>query len=334
MTLSTPKMPGTFVVSLDFELMWGVRDKRTVDSYGDAVSGERRAIPEMLRRFRAHGVRATWAAVGMTLARDRQSMLDSAPALKPQYDNRDLSPYPSIEREIGEDEDSDPLHFGYDLVSQVAAVEGQEVGTHTFSHFYCLEPGQTLAAFEADLEAAIRIARKSDLPVRSIVFPRNQMTAEHIEAARRLGIDCYRGNPDTFAYRARNEAENSSLVRAVRLIDSVLPVDGHHGYRLEEVEAGPFNIPGSRFLRPHTRRAPALSALQLRRVMAEMTHAARAGRMYHLWWHPHNFGRNTDANLAGLDRILGHLDGLRETYGMTSANMGDLAARRLSVVAA
>lgn len=323
-------MTGSFVISLDLELMWGVRDKRTVADYGDSVLGERRAIPGMLKLFAAHGVRATWATVGMVFARDKASLLARAPARRPAYEDPRLSPYEAAEKEIGDGEAVDPLHFGHDLVTQIAAVEGQEVGTHTFSHFYCLEPGQTLEAFEADLAAAIAIAGDNGLNLRSLVFPRNQMTADHIEVARRQGIDCYRGNPGSFAYRSRNGAGNSAIVRAARLIDSVLPIDGHHSYRLEVVEEGPFNIPASRFLRPYTPRAPAYFALHLKRVRDEMTRAARAGEMYHLWWHPHNFGRNTDANLAGLERLLDHFQTLRETHGMTSANMGDLAARRLS----
>jgi len=54
-----------------------------------------------------------------------------------------------------------------------------------------------------------------------------------------------------------------------------------------------------------------------------MTRAARDGRTYHLWWHPHNFGRNIDANMARLDRIIAHFRSLRDKYGMESATMSD-----------
>jgi peptidoglycan/xylan/chitin deacetylase (PgdA/CDA1 family) len=327
-------MNSTFVVSLDLELMWGVRDKRTVASYGDAVRGERRAIPEMLKRFSENGVRATWAVVGMAFARDKAEILRHAPTVRPQYNDPHLSPYEALDTEVGSDEASDPHHFGRALIEQIAATDGQEVGTHTFSHFYCLEPGQTIEAFEADLAAAKAIAAEEGLVLRSIVFPRNQMTAEHIEACRRHGIDCFRGNPGTFAYRSRSGADNSKVVRATRLIDSVLNIDGSHGYELREVENAPFNIPASRFFRPFSRKVPGLSAMQLRRVLAEMTHAAKTGRMYHLWWHPHNFGRDTDENLRNLDAVLAHFRTLQRDYGMVSANMGDLAARKLSAVAA
>ena len=68
-------MTGTFVISLDFELMWGVRDHRTVAEYGDAVLGGREAIPLMLSRFTEAGIRATWATVGLLFAKTRTEML-------------------------------------------------------------------------------------------------------------------------------------------------------------------------------------------------------------------------------------------------------------------
>lgn len=39
--------PGTFVISLDFELMWGVRDVQTKAGYGPNILGVRQAIPAM-----------------------------------------------------------------------------------------------------------------------------------------------------------------------------------------------------------------------------------------------------------------------------------------------
>src|SRR2546426_12614664 len=54
----------TFIISLDFELFWGVRDVTTLDRYGANLRGVRDAIPAMLRLFSERGIRATWATVG------------------------------------------------------------------------------------------------------------------------------------------------------------------------------------------------------------------------------------------------------------------------------
>lgn len=318
-------MTGRLVISLDFELMWGVRDHRSPADYGDAVMGGRKAIPEILRRFASNGIRATWATVGFVFARHRQEILDHAPALRPEYANPASSPYTFVENGLGRNEAEDPLHFGHSLVTRIADTEGQELGTHSFSHFCCLEPGHSPEAFTADLGAARSIARANGHQLETIVFARNQMSAPYIAVAAAQGIQTYRGNPSTFAYRPRSSSENSSLVRMARLLDSVVPVSGRLDYGSPSQDAGAINVPASRFLRPFSRSLSMLFQLQTQRICREMELAARDGRIYHLWWHPHNMGRNTAENLHQLDSIIDRFVELRERYGMTSCAMRDFA---------
>src|SRR5690606_19757483 len=124
---------------------------------------------------RRYGIHATWATVGMLMFDDRKSLLASLPPeeLRPSYAQRTLSPYEALSS-VGPDETSDPFHFGLSLVRQIAATPNQEIATHTFSHYYCLEPGQTEAQFRADLDAARRAAAQLDIELTSLVFPRNQ----------------------------------------------------------------------------------------------------------------------------------------------------------------
>ena len=44
-------MAGAFVISLDFELFWGVRDSKSLADYGANILGVRQAIPAMLELF-------------------------------------------------------------------------------------------------------------------------------------------------------------------------------------------------------------------------------------------------------------------------------------------
>jgi hypothetical protein len=57
-----------------------------------------------------------------------------------------------------------------------------------------------------------------------------------------------------------------------------------------------------------------------------MTRAARSGRLFHVWWHPHNFGTHAEENLEFVRRLFEHFRHLRERYGFTSRNMGEAAA--------
>ena len=49
-----------------------------------------------------------------------------------------------------------------------------------------------------------------------------------------------------------------------------------------------------------------LEPLRMRRILSDLTHAAKKGLVYHLWWHPHNFGDHMDENLVFLKKILDH----------------------------
>jgi hypothetical protein len=80
----TGRIPGgALVISLDFELHWGVRDKRSVADYRENLLGARRAVPAMLALFAEFGVRATWAIVGLLFAVSRREMLERLPARRP-----------------------------------------------------------------------------------------------------------------------------------------------------------------------------------------------------------------------------------------------------------
>jgi peptidoglycan/xylan/chitin deacetylase (PgdA/CDA1 family) len=325
-------MHGHFVISLDLELMWGVRDKRSRESYGDAILGGREAIPQILDLFRRYEIRATWATVGMVFCGSKRELKQHLPKVLPRYRDERLSPYGGAMDVLGEDETSDPLHFGQSLVRQIAETPGQEVASQTFSHYYCLEDGQTLEAFEADTEAAVAVAGAMGLTLRSMVFPRNQVASDYVAICQRHGITVYRGNPKSWLYRTRNGAKNGPWLRLLKLADSYVDIDGCHAYRLNAKASPPYNLPASRFLRPHMKGWGIPNHLRLTRIKREMTRAAHEGLMYHLWWHPHNFGRATSANIRELEDILKHFARLGKDFGMDSRNMRDMAALKLAVL--
>lgn len=319
-------VPGSLVISLDFELHWGVRDHSSVAAYRENLAGVREAIPAMLALFGEHGIRATWATVGMLFARDREELLAHAPAQRPAYLNRDLDPYAAIDSgELGADEASDPFHYAASLVDAIARTPGQEIGTHTFSHYYCLEPLQTAAEFDADLRAARAIAEKRGVQLRSIVFPRNQVHAPYLHALSQNGIRAFRGNPSSWLYEERAGDEETLARRAGRLLDAYIPLTGQNGSTPTRLPSGLVNVPASRFLRPYSPRLARLDPLRIARIKREMTSAAERNVLYHLWWHPHNFGKHLAENLALLGAVLQHFQTLRKSKRMRSANMADIA---------
>ncbi len=317
---------GTFIVSLDFELHWGVRDKRSIEQYRSNLLGVRDAVPRLLDLFVRYDIHATWATVGLLFAESKQELLDSLPDQLPTYVDPVLSPYSDLDQ-LGENERSDPYHFAPSLISQVSAAPGQEIGTHTFSHYYCLEAGQTGEQFRADLNAAVALAGRRGIQLHSIVFPRNQVNHSYFSFCREFGFVAYRGNEEVWFYRAGDDASASQPVRrAARLLDSYLPLAGSMVYSLPQ---GPFprNLPSSRFLRPYSPRFNSADSLRCRRILRELNCAARQHLTYHLWWHPHNFGVNLAENLAFLETILQYFQCMRVEHGMSSLSMCEAAQK-------
>ncbi|HJL16253.1 MAG TPA: polysaccharide deacetylase family protein [Sandaracinaceae bacterium LLY-WYZ-13_1] len=334
---STPglgRKQGIFTISLDLEKLWGVHDSRPLDSYRGNLAGVDEVVDALLERFSEKGIAATWATVGMLMCEN----VEEARALAPPHDARPIYKDPRLDpyRLLRDDAlatSERTLLFAPHLVKRIAATGGQEVATHTFAHYLCLEDGASPATFEADLEAAHRVADARGVEFHSIVFPRNQYAVEHLEVCRRQGLVAFRGNPDVDAHRPSSGVDQTPWMRAVRLLDAYLPISKPTDFEVA-VEGAVANVRASRFLRPSRREEGTLGVLRLRRVLAEMRRAAQRGRCYHLWWHPHNFGRDLEANLLALDEILTHYAYLRERFDMRSATMRALGSEALSGEAA
>lgn len=317
---------GKFIISLDFELLWGVRDKKTIAQYGENIRGVHQVIPTLLRVFDSYQVKATFATVGFLFCKNKAELSSHIPATIPTYQDSTLSPYLGHFELVGETASEDPYHYAPHLIKLIQQQPQHEISTHTFSHYYCLEPGQTTEDFRADLVQAQQLASNYGITITSIVFPRNQYKEAYLQICKDLGIYCYRGNEHSWLYTARNEAGESLLRRGLRLIDAYFNVSGHHSYTDDSLKNNSLvNVPSSRFLRPYSRKLSWLDGLRLRRITKSMTYAAKHQQMYHLWWHPHNFGINQAENVAFLEKILAHYTALHQQYGFQTYTMSSLA---------
>ncbi|WP_224771421.1 hypothetical protein [Metabacillus idriensis] len=124
---------GKLVISLDFELYWGVRDKKSLLSYKENLLGVRTAIPAILELFAKYEIHATWSTVGFLFFNSRDELIDNCPDQKPEYLKSYLSPYEHIYN-IGSNEEEDPYHFAPSIIQKIISYPYQRIGTHTFSH--------------------------------------------------------------------------------------------------------------------------------------------------------------------------------------------------------
>jgi hypothetical protein len=63
--------------------------------------------------------------------------------MKPSYTIEKLLPYLNIEKLLGENEAEDPYYFNA-FIQQIKNSKLHEL-THTYCHYYCLEPGQIIS---------------------------------------------------------------------------------------------------------------------------------------------------------------------------------------------
>lgn len=313
---------GKLIISLDFELLWGVFD---VVDYKEKVKYFRNTIevvPKILDLFQIYDIHATWAVVGMLFNKNWDEWEKNRPQKLPQYQNKKLSPYEFIGRLAEHEKDAiSDLVFAPELIEAIKGSKDQEVGTHTYSHFYCLEKGQNATDFEKDIERAIELAEAKGINLKTLIFPRNQIKKDYLQVCSELGIGNVRSNPDDWYWK--DTLSENLFTKVARSGDAYLPF-GKKTYTFKAIlKDKVMQQPASRLLRP-VESNKFMRHLKLNRVKNEITAAAQKGEAYHLWWHPHNFGDNPEESLNDLNVILKHFTICREQYGMESVNMQEM----------
>ena len=316
------KSAGYFVISLDFELIWGVFDVLDYKHHLPYFQNTRKIIPEILQCFRDNEINCTWATVGMLFNSNWVEWVANTPETEPAYQDSRLSAY--MFGNCVPEEESNDVFFAPEIIQKIIETPGQEIGTHTYSHYYCQEEGQTVEQFREDLEMAIRLAQRQNIKLESLVFPRNQFAEEYLKVCFALGIQAVRSNPNDWYWK--NPKSESLLTKIARTGDAYNVFARRKSYSLKEMkplEGLPLSQMASRFLRPVENNS-LLRRLKMRRIKDEMTAAAKKGEVYHLWWHPHNFGHYPKESLQDLGEIISHFKTLQKKYNFQSKNMKEL----------
>jgi peptidoglycan/xylan/chitin deacetylase (PgdA/CDA1 family) len=277
------------VISLDFELRWGLLDilGHDLSRYRQNLEGVREAVPVLLEMFTRHQVRATWAVVGAVACSGWEEWRARAPAW-PRY----ADPALAWDERYAQADLEGRLYFAPELVDLVARSEGQELGSHTFSHLYLGEPGVTEDDVLADGQAMAKLFQdRWQRTPKSFVFPRNQVA--HTRALAANGISAWRENPHPFFWQKNLGPTQPLPVRALRLVDSLAPL-GNRAAPSRASRASYF----VRFSLPET-----LWRLHLRRISSDVQQM-RTGESMHLWWHPHNLGGDVPRSMSRVAQLL------------------------------
>jgi peptidoglycan/xylan/chitin deacetylase (PgdA/CDA1 family) len=309
----------SLVISLDFELVWGLFDHIEIKDKINYFNNTLETIPRIVGIFEKNSIHASWATVGMLFNENWEEWNSNIPEITPTYARKELDAY-----EYGKQHQKSGLEkffFAPNLIKSIQSVPGQEIGTHTYSHYYCLEEGQTKAQFEADINQCIKIASKFDIQLKSLVFPRNQFNKDYLEICAQKDIETVRSNPK-FWYWDTLQKESLAM-KLARTSDAYLPL-GKKSYQVGSlVKEKVLCQQASRFLRPQ-HSISLFNNSRLIRIKNEMIQAAKNGEVYHLWWHPHNFGVDPKGAIKTLEAITATFNFCSENYGMESLTMKQL----------
>jgi len=263
-------MPAKFVISLDFELAWGSVDKWCDKIFLDRSSRAAEVAMDLLNIFKEYNIACTWATVGALMCEDKNQFLDYAPKgnLRPTYSQKTVSPYKNLGL-INESNKSS--FFCPDVIRAIIRTPNQELGSHTFCHYYCLEEGQTAEQFNADIKSTVEISREFNHENKSLVFPRNQINTNYLEILLRHGFISFRGPEQSFVWKTRSRSERTKLIRLLRVLDSYLPFSNCKPVnRVKQCDCGLLDIPSSRFFRPRNKLDVLFERLKLKRMKDEL----------------------------------------------------------------
>lgn len=309
------KKPGTFTISIDLELAWGVCDRRVTRRLRHALEQEREIVPRILKLFHTYDMRATWAVVAHLMlancARDGGTVHPEIPRPVTRTSGRDwFAHHP---------DGPDPLWHGRDLVELIRdAHPAQHIASHSFCHMPYEEAVTHPAAVQADVRAARAIHRAFHLPFDAFVFPRNRVGYREVLAE--AGIRAYRG----WIPRLYDGIRWRPVRLVLNFISLCIPSPAPTVTARQD-DTGMLNVPASMLLHSGNGLRRLVSRRRLTATaIAGLHQAAERGEIFHLWFHPANFAHRMDEQFEILETILGHAQGLRQHGQLEVATLVDI----------
>ncbi len=313
-----------FMISIDAEMAWGFihyRDRPSPYVYRN----ERGLISDLLGLFEKHGTKATWAVVGhLFLDRcDTKGGMKHPELVRPGYswlNGQDwLDPAPcSVSTGSMDQTQAHPMWYGRDIIEMIKSCKvPQEIGSHTFSHIRCADPGLSADAMDSDLRACRQVADGLVPPMRSFAYPRHEKG--HLDVVVRHGFTSYRDKPSR---GGQGQARSNPKLLGLPLGRGRLAV-----FPQWENE-GIWNFPATYFFHTGSGRISNLPApIGALAVTRRVREAVKARGLFHLWFHPHNLTEKPHKSLQIMDRVLKNVNALRNSGLIENLTMGELAAR-------
>ncbi len=284
-----------FLLSIDLGLYWSASDKYSLQDFAREYPNCRDFVEQLFEVLEKRQIEATWAVVGLLMAKDREEIMHVAPRHLPRYERYLKAEFIDIDVP-GENEESSPFTYGWSLIGKIAKSKLQEIASLTFSHFNSESPDANKETLWADLQTAVFLAQKRELYIKTMAFPDDHYNLDMLNSCIGLGIKGVRGRP-------RNQCS----------------------YRLEEIiDTKPLALPVSRYLKPYGLVNFVTRKLDLIKIKREMTAAAKEGKIYHLAIRDYELSKSYKRNLKQLSKILAHYQKLEKQYAWRNASIGSI----------
>ena len=311
-----PLERGIFILSLDFELAWGMHDlwdadigipKAMIAAY---MRTRTEVVDALLRLFQKYDISATWATVGY-MFHDQDDTQES-------YANKHIQRLATASLSCTEDEFKS-IWLGDDLITKVqAANPTQDIGSHTYSHVIFSDPTCTADVADREIAQCVALAKQMDLPLKSFVFPRNEEA--HHDVLQKYGFTSYRSVQPGWVNHFSGQAQRWAkfLSDAIGLTPPLAVV--------EEKREGLWGISASAYYRPAYGKARFIpNRSRVGQSMRGINKAIKKCGIYHLYLHPSDMAFASERLLDGLEQILNHAAEARQNGQLDTLSMAQMA---------
>lgn len=297
----------SFLLSLDCELLWGIRDYGGLRKYPYLSNGFDTYYQSLLKSLNTYKVRASFAFVGAMALSYEEFAKISVHNLNSLYRRRHSEILQSTQA-------NKELWFQPDIVKKVCNAKLQhEIASHSLTHlrFDAVSMDEDVAAFE--MESSHSILHSLNKNVSSFIFPENCI--KYLSQFKKSPYKIYRAKDETWYHK-------SSMRRALHFLDQSLPI-APKGVHLDKDGHGNLCIPGSTMFFPYDGvRSIIPDSVRFQKMKEGIDRAIREKKTFHLWFHPWNLGASERMRDV-FDKTLHYVSEKREAGLLNIKTMSD-----------
>ena len=159
----------------------------------------------------------------------------------------------------------------------------------------------------------------------------NIVDKPYLDVCEKHGITCFRRKEKSYIYNIHiiKAYHGWYIFKLLRLLNSYVNLTCHNTYKGEDINRGRsiVNLPSSLLLRAFSDKLKIMESIKFRRITKAMTYATKNNEMFHLYWHPHNFGAQINENFNNLETIFKHFKSLNSVYNFKNETMTGLSVK-------